>query len=81
MFAGGGLFSLSLKKSVHLKLYLSLYVSFVKQNLFIHSRHFINLKDSKVQSSVSCQITMEKCQITMKKSYFRCVFEINFLNL
>ena len=44
MDAGGGLLCLSLKKSMHLKLYLSAYVSFVKRDLFIHSRHFINLK-------------------------------------
>ena len=39
---------LSLKKSMHLKLYLSSYVSFVKQHLFIHSRHFINLKRQQI---------------------------------
>ena len=72
MGAGGGLLCLSLKKSMHLKYYLSSSLSFVKQHLFIHSRHFMN---SNVQSSVSCQIT------NMKKSYFRCVFEIDFLNL
>ena len=69
MFAGEGLFCLSLnqnsllvkrqndntspgKKSMHLKLYLSSYVSLVKQHLFIHSRYFINLK--RQQSSEFC---------------------------
>ena len=40
--AGGSLLCLSLKKSMHV--YLSSFISFVIKHLFIHSRHFINLK-------------------------------------
>ena len=81
MFAEGGLFCLSLKKSMHLKLYSSSYVSLVKQHLFIHSRHFINLK--RQQSSEFCFMSNynEKMSNYNEKIVFRRVFEINFLNL
>ena len=38
MGAGGGLLSLSVKKSMHL--YSSSFISFVIKHLLIHSRHF-----------------------------------------
>ena len=60
--AGGGLLCLSLKKSMHLN--LSSFISFVKKHLFIHSRHFINLKRQQ-----HCSVFIENL-----KKYFKCVF-------
>ena len=62
--AEGGLLCLSLKKSVHL--YLSSFISFVKKHLFIHSRHFINLK------------RQQQCSVFIK--YEKIVFQVCILD-